>query len=496
LDDPFGPDSSRSDDGGKSAGGRATPNDPGGRRRSLPRPITRGRTSAGGNSEAIKGAAAGRSGVARRQAKRSPPAGTEPSLDEHHLGGSTGGQLGGSPNGSRTGARNGAAVLAELHPVRFKAGRSKDGRLGEGPQRRDPEELALPSGDDRPDTKRRPTTWRIALNIGLLCFAVWLLLDAPTLMNSASGSPLGARRTVAMDILRPIAWLSRVTGLTHVVGAADRVLGRDGSGAVSISSGPSLGSHLHSAPPTVPPTTVVTTKSGRHVVKPVVLSDGWPPFPPFSASNPLRVLIVGDSVGTDLGQYALVDDLGSTGVVSATLDGQISTGLTRPDYFNWPAELEVDLARYHPQLTVICIGANDPQNTIVNGQVLTYGTQAWNDIYSERVGSFIREATSAGSRVLWVGMPPMADPVLNSQMRHLDDIYASEVKLNRGSTYLSSVPALGGPGGTYAAFKTVDGSSEEIRTDDGIHLQPAGAQLLAVAVIQEMDAVYHLKLRP
>ncbi len=201
-------------------------------------------------------------------------------------------------------------------------------------------------------------------------------------------------------------------------------------------------------------------------------------------------------MGTDLGQYALVDQLGSTGIVSATLDGHISTGLTRPDYFNWPAELENDLAHFHPQLTIICIGANDAQNTIVNGQVLVYGTQAWDNMYSSRVGAFISEATSAGSRVLWVGMPPMASSQLNAQMQHLDYLYATQVKRHKGASYLSSVPSLGGARGRYTAFKTVDGSYEEIRTDDGIHLQPAGAQLLGEAVIENMDKVYRLRLQP
>ena len=232
--------------------------------------------------------------------------------------------------------------------------------------------------------------------------------------------------------------------------------------------------------------------------KPVLLADGWPPFPRPTAKAPLRVLIVGDSVGTDLGQYALVDDLGSTGVVSATLDGHISTGLTRPDYFNWPLELHNDLLAEHPQLVIICIGANDAQNDIVNGQVLAYGTQAWDNMYSSRVGAFISEATSAGARVLWVGMPPMAGSQLNAQMQHLDYLYQTQVKSHLGSEFLSSVPALGGRGGTYTAFKDVRGTTENIRTDDGIHLQPAGAELLSEAVISDMDKVYKLvpQLRP
>ncbi len=338
------------------------------------------------------------------------------------------------------------------------------------------------------------SNWKKALAAGVLCFVVWTVLDAPTLMNSAEGSPLGARRTLAMDVLRPIAWVSRETGLSHIVGAADRILGRGGSGAVQISSGPTT--KVTGPPATVPQTTVVTTKTGRHVTRAVLLADGWAPFPKFSAAAPFRVLILGDSVGTDLGQFALVDQLGSTGVVSATLDGHISTGLTRPDYFNWPAELENDLAHFHPQLTIICIGANDGQNTIVNGQVLVYGTQAWDNMYSSRIGAFIAEATSAGSRVFWVGMPPMAGSQLNAQMQHLDYLYATQVSRHKGATYLSSVPSLGGAGGAYTAFKTVNGSNAQIRTDDGIHLQAAGAQVLGQAVISDMDVVYRLHLHP
>ena len=55
-----------------------------------------------------------------------------------------------------------------------------------------------------------------------------------------------------------------------------------------------------------------------------------------TAADPLRVLILGDSLGIDLGG-PLQNDLVNTGVVKATLDARESTGLTRPDYFNWPA---------------------------------------------------------------------------------------------------------------------------------------------------------------
>ena len=254
------------------------------------------RASAGGNSDAIRGAAEGRPRVKR------PPLET-PTTD-----------------------RTSVTFVAELPALRTK---EHDGSP--------PAENGNTGPGGRGGGKRLSTNWKRTLGAGLICFCVWTLLDAPTLMNSAVGSTLGARRTVAMDVLRPIAWLSRETGLSHVVGAANRLLGRGGSGAVLISSGPSGGGHYTPPPPTIPPTTIVTNPQGKQKVVPVVLADGWPPFPRPTPRAPLRVLIVGDSVGTDLGQYALVDDLGRTGVVSATLDGHIATGLTRPDYFNWPA---------------------------------------------------------------------------------------------------------------------------------------------------------------
>ena len=89
-------------------------------------------------------------------------------------------------------------------------------------------------------------------------------------------------------------------------------------------------------------------------------------------ASPLRVLIVGDSVGLDLGQ-PLVNALGGFGDVTTYLDGRIDTGLSRPDYFNWPAELNVDLANQQPQLVVVMIGANDAQGLVTQNGSIRFG---------------------------------------------------------------------------------------------------------------------------
>ena len=86
--------------------------------------------------------------------------------------------------------------------------------------------------------------WTRMLFIGVVCFGVWLLLDAPSLQRSATVSPLGTRRTVSLDVVGPIAAISRGLGLSHLVSWSDEALGRSPGG------GPTLAKRLHPPPPT------------------------------------------------------------------------------------------------------------------------------------------------------------------------------------------------------------------------------------------------------
>ncbi len=143
------------------------------------------RAGAGGNPAAIRGAALGKSGVQRAASRRD----------------------------------YGTTAVVDLPSTHSSAGQN---------DRTDEQDVAVPSPDASDGGRNRSTSnWKRALGIGVLCFVVWLILDAPTLMTNAEGSPLGTRRTVAMDFLRPISWISRETGLSHIVGAVDRILGRE-----------------------------------------------------------------------------------------------------------------------------------------------------------------------------------------------------------------------------------------------------------------------------
>ncbi len=331
--------------------------------------------------------------------------------------------------------------------------------------------------------------WTRMLLIGLTCFGVWLLLDAPSLQRSATISPLGTRRTVSLDLIGPIAALSRGLGLSHVVAWADDALGRTPGG------GPTLATRL------APPLPVRSTGRPSHAPAPTggpnpTTTSTLPALTQHpSPADPLRVLVIGDSIGIDLGQ-PLVADLSATGVATAVLDGRIDTGLSRPDYFNWPAELSVDLANHPPQLVVVMMGANDPQSLVGPGGSTAYGAPGWNAGYGQRVAALIGEANAAGAHVLWVGMPPMARSDLNAQMQVLNAVVQAQVAAHpTGATYVGSSGVLGDAQGNYTAYLPDSAGAEvNIRAPDGTHLSPGGGERLSQAVMATMRSELHIGL--
>jgi lysophospholipase L1-like esterase len=318
--------------------------------------------------------------------------------------------------------------------------------------------------------------WPRVLLLGVLAFAVWFLLFAPTLQHNAQVSPVGTRRTISLDITRPIAALSRALQLSRIVSATGRENDQPGGTAGLIISGPRgdtpprRGGSLPTRQLGVPATTTTV-----------------PPNPKLpTAATPLRVLIVGDSIGLDMGG-ALQSDLAGTGVVNAALDGRESTGLTRPDYFNWPAELASDIKADNPQLVVVMIGANDAQD-FLGPPDTPYASPAWNGLYAQRVAQFMQVAGSTGAAVVWVGMPPMQNPVLSAQMADLNTIVKQQAAAAKPPvTFIETDKSLGTPTGGYTAFTTnAAGQIVNTRTPDGTHLTPGGGQVVAQQVIAQL----------
>ena len=333
-----------------------------------------------------------------------------------------------------------------------------------------------------PDGRHR-ARWTRVLALGAAAFALWFVLFAPTLQHDAQVSPVGVRRTVSMDITGPVAALSRGLQLSHIVSATGRT-NRLPGGTVGLTLSGPLGQGASSGGRTAP-----GRPGAAHLTQATVPSNPKRP----TAAHPLRVLIVGDSIGLDLGG-PLQSDLAGTGVVSAALDARESTGLTRPDYFNWPAELTSDLKTVEPQVVVVMIGANDAQD-FLGPPDIPFTSPQWNTLYAQRVAQFMQIAESGGATVVWAGMPPMQDPGLNAQMADLNAVDQHQAAAAHPPVvFLSTDKTLGTAQGGYTAFVTNGaGQVVNVRTPDGTHLTPGGGQVVAQQVIGELQALgYHI----
>jgi uncharacterized protein len=342
----------------------------------------------------------------------------------------------------------------------------------------------------RPD-RRRPAPAGKVLVVMLVCFLVWGLLDARELRRSAQASPVGARRTAALAVLNPLFFVSRWTGMDSLGGVVSRALGRDPNDAP--------GGEL-----AVPPTTVGAPPSriigqSRHGVR-LPTAGGLreytlSPVRTPTRANPERILVVGDSFALGLG-LGVTRSLGS-GPFKVVRQGRESTGLSRPDYFDWMAQMRVDVQRYRPDIIVVMLGGNDFQDLVIPGHdsIRRFQITAWNAQYRQRVSKLMALATSGGARVVWVGLPPSRSPVLtNAGVQRMNAIYQSEATFHPGVVYLDSWRIFE-RGGGYAAYIRLGASHRltQVREGDGVHFTVIGYQHLADAVTGVMRTVLGLK---
>ncbi len=354
------------------------------------------------------------------------------------------------------------------------------------------------------------------LGVGLVCFGLWLLVDGRQLYNAAVSGQLGIRRDVAMAILKPIARLDEALSLDRIVNGVNRAIGREGA--------PGSGSSGPTTPVVTVPTTVPNTIPTRYslgapipaLLGPPFVSSGWQPgrlvaggttpggttpggtspgaLAQPSAAHPITVLQIGDSLGEDLGS-GLIDVLGSHKDVKLYPVAVGDTGLANVAYYNWAATLETDLAAYHPEIVIAMFGGNDSQPFYFGARNAIPGTPFFRTAYGARVAQIMHEATAAGARLFWVGMPIMASADFSSRMAELNSIVQAEAATHPGVTYFSSWKLFENAAGQYSTYlPDSSGNLVTVRDPDGVHIAPpAGDDLLANAVVASMSALYKIR---
>lgn len=373
----------------------------------------------------------------------------------------------------------------------------------------DPDRAAAPTGAAR----ARTMTARQARTTMLVCLGLWALLFAPVLQRNAETGPLGARRSAALAVLRPVTAISDAVAVSRATEGAMRALGLDADappgGELELPelrlpplSTPSpfepepapLRPSPEAADPVAHGTPSASPGGGRRN-DPTPAPETEPQIEAIrtpSEHDKLRVAVVGDSLSQGLGpQVAEWFDPDVARVLSL---GRLSTGLARPDYFNWQSAMRKIVAEFRPDLVFVLLGTNDDQALVTpDGDAVEMGSTAWVQGYRERAAAFLREATSSGTRVVWVGIPVVSERQRWDFYRRLNDIYSDTAAADPFATYVDAWELFEAREGGFTAYlRNERGVLQEMRAGDGFHFTPSGYGYLARAAIRASGDAFGL----
>lgn len=314
-------------------------------------------------------------------------------------------------------------------------------------------------------TRRRPGEQAAGQLLGVMVAALLLgaLVNADAMVERAERKPIGPARDRSLLVWHPVQDVAHVTQLYRLRALGDLLVGDDDGEGDLVAAVTNL------------PDAEVTPAAA---VRPVLRQP--------TAADPLRVYVGGDSVVRDAGE-SLLRLAAEDPRLSASLHYEIATGLSRPDFFDWPAALAADAASLKPEIALIMFGGNDAQGIVgpdgtVHSQVDTPG---WKAEYARRVGAVMDELRADDRLVVWIAQPPMRDAGFDHRIDVINEVVAAQAADRPWVLFVDTAAVLGGPDGEYV--DRLPGHEDDLRQGDGIHLSRAGADLLARHLLDLVD---------
>lgn len=359
------------------------------------------------------------------------------------------------------------------------------------------------------------------LMITVLALLLGGLLNVTSLTEAAERQPFGLKRDVSLVMVWPFQQISDLLGLDQPRALLTERLGREldagnafaGEGITAAGTDTAGAVEVNEDGAAMPATAAdalaaAAAVAGRQAPGPplagaTAIADVDPNAPAvaaelperlqatFTTESPLRVAIIGDSLTEQLGP-AIIDRTNRPGVpATATHDFRYSSGLTRPDFFDWPAQVGQIAEDYDPDLWIVMIGANDAQDVRdANQRFRHIGSDEWEAIYRARIGALMDLLVTGGRGVIWVGQPIMRDAPFDESMAYISSLYELEAGRRPLVSFVDSRAVFAGSEGRYADYLPgPDGQLDQMRLPDGIHLTRAGAQRLAEQIFPLLPVV-------
>lgn len=212
------------------------------------------------------------------------------------------------------------------------------------------------------------------------------------------------------------------------------------------------------------------------------------------STRPARLLLVGDSmIAGGFGLY-LAQDLERDHGVEVIRQGKSSTGLARPDFYDWIKTGQKLVDQHQPDAVACMFGGNDGQGLYMGRKAepkwIRYNEPGWTPEYRRRVNAFADAVAPHQRCLLWIGMPPMRPTKLRARVEHMNTIFRAEMAIRPRAHFIDIWRALSDGEGGYTDHLTIDDQRVKVRAGDGVHMNRSGAHFLADYVQPEM--VQHL----
>ena len=196
-----------------------------------------------------------------------------------------------------------------------------------------------------------------------------------------------------------------------------------------------------------------------------------------------RVLVVGDGLAGGMGAGVSRMSEERPGIEIVNRFNELS-GLARPEFYDWATALpKITLAKPY-DAAILMLGTNDRQAIRIGDAVHEFGSPEWRSFYAAQVDRMLDVLKGQGLRVYWVGLPPMADPAFDVDMKVIAEIQQQHVT-GRGGVFIDIRPYFVGADGNYVERGLDDiGEDRKLRARDGVAFMKQGNNRLGQVVLE------------
>jgi len=168
---------------------------------------------------------------------------------------------------------------------------------------------------------------------------------------------------------------------------------------------------------------------------------------------------------------------------------KVSSGLSNQGYYDWPVTFRALLKAHKPGVALMMVGANDGQDIYESKKRHGFGSESWRTVYGQRVQSILTDASSQCLTLYWVLQPVVREAGMEKKMEIIRTIIREKAQAAGSTVHIIDARAtFADEAGRYTDSAKIKGKTRALRTDDGVHLTYAGAQVLVDAVLEHASA--------